>query len=140
MKEIAHKRVEFAANIGIVVVSSLLTFTLVRDTLFKRTASAADRPAANLPRGPELGHKVMLPNVNFANAKQTLVFVLSKGCRFCTDSAEFYRKITHEHLGRTDLQLLAVLPQDVSTAREYLNELGVPVTDVIQASLDTLNI
>lgn len=63
------------------------------------------------------------------------MLILQKGCHFCSESAPFYRRIVREASGRTDLRLVAVLPQDVNDAKGYLNDLDVRIEDVKQAYL-----
>jgi thioredoxin-related protein len=41
---------------------------------------------------------------------------------------------------RSDIRLVAVFPQDVGAGKKYLDDLGVPVTQVIQASLNSLQV
>ena len=36
---------------------------------------------------PAIGSKIDLAEVNWANQPKTLILVLRKGCRFCTESA-----------------------------------------------------
>ena len=124
MQEIVQKRVEFLANIAIIAVSLLLGFTLIRDNISKRVPPSNKSGAGlDFRRGPEVGQKVSFPAVDLTKSKQTLLLVLSKGCRFCSESAPFYQSVVRENAGRKDLRLVAVFPQDVGTASAYLSEL-----------------
>jgi hypothetical protein len=131
---------EMLTNISILGVCLLLGYTLVRDQVLAPPAVRQERRAGNVSRGPEPGKKLSLPNINWARNGQTLLIVLSRGCRFCTESAEFYRKLAHETAGRSDLRLVAVFPHDVETGKKYLNEFSVPIEDVMQASLGALEV
>lgn len=142
MNDVLRKRVELLANVSIVAVALLIGFTTVRDKFFNR-APAADTGAASTAsdRRPtvEPGQQVSLPGVDWAQSPQTLVLVLSKGCHFCTESADFYRELARQNAGRKDLRIIAALPQDVATGKGYLDELGVQVDAVVQAAPATLN-
>jgi hypothetical protein len=143
MNDVLRKRVELLANVSIVAVSLLIGFTTIRDKFLNRAPAAADTGAASTAseRRPmvEPGQQVSLPGVDWAQSPQTLVLVLSKGCHFCTESADFYRELARQNAGRNDLRIVAALPQDVATGKGYLDELGVRVDAVVQASPATLN-
>lgn len=65
--------------------------------------------------------------------------VLQKDCRFCTESAPFYRDLASAAPSKA-LRLLAVLPQDESVARDYLKSIDVQIEEVRQLSLSSLNV
>ena len=64
----------------------------------------------------------------------------SDTCRFCTESAEFYKKLAQERAKHDDVRIIAVLPQDVSAGQAYLNKLGVSVDEVRQSPLDSVGV
>lgn len=66
--------------------------------------------------------------------------VLSNTCRFCTESADFYKKLAQERAKHLDARIIAVLPQDVEAGRTYLNKLGEVVDEVRQSSLDAIGV
>jgi hypothetical protein len=116
--------------LGGVVVGILVGKTYIS---FKRYQT---RPEVHLTVGSSLS----LPSITWASSDRTLVLILQKGCHFCSESAPFYRRIVHETSGRTDLRLLAVLPQDVNEAKEYLNDLDVRIEEVKQAYLGGIGV
>lgn len=131
MSERLFKKTELLANIAIIVVALLLCGVLVKKFFFNANEAA---PARSIdPRIPA-GTKATLPGVDWAKNGKTLVFVLSRDCRYCTQSAPFYQRLTRETAGRPDVRLLAVLPQDVEDGKKYLSDLGVSVHEVKQAS------
>lgn len=68
-----------------------------------------------------------------------MLLALSKGCHFCSESAPFYRKLAEQASGRTDLRLIAVFPRETTNeARDYLDELGVSVSEIRQVTLDAI--
>jgi thioredoxin-related protein len=76
--------------------------------------------------------------VNWAQNRATLVLALQKGCHFCTESAEFYKRLLAEREGR--IRIIAVLPQEVSDASAYLSYIGVHVDRVIQSPLNAIDV
>jgi thioredoxin-related protein len=68
------------------------------------------------------------------------VLVLQKGCHFCSDSAPFYQRLARAASGRDDLQLVAALPQSEAEARQYLNDLQVPLGEVRQTALASIGV
>lgn len=84
------------------------------------------------------GAKISLPNVKWTKSEETLVLALQKGCQFCTDSAEFYQRLMQER--RSGIRVIAVLPQDMHNASEYLHGLSVHVDKVIHAPLSVIDV
>lgn len=125
------KKTELLANIAIIVVALLLGGVLVKRYLLPSQEAAPGRGAD--PRIPA-GTKATLPGVDWAKNGRTLLLVLSRDCRYCTESAPFYRRLTREAAGRPDVHLIALFPQEVAEGREYLDGLGVSVDEVRQAS------
>lgn len=120
---------EVAANICIVVVAILLVFIIVKNYLWPRLG--APRIESTIHAGSTLA----LAGVNWGNSEQTLLLVLSKNCHFCSESAPFYERLSRQVQtsgGRS--RLVAVLPEDVGTSRDYLNGLKISITEIIQAS------
>lgn len=78
--------------------------------------------------------------MNWAVNGQTLLLVLSKGCRFCTESASFYERLERETEEQGGTRLVAVFPHSLDAVREYLNELGIQINEVRQASLGSLGV
>jgi peroxiredoxin len=124
------KKTELLANVAIIVVALLLGGVLVKRYLWP--GGAADAPRAD-PRIPA-GTRATLPGVDWAANGRTLLLVLSRDCRYCTESAPFYRNLAREAEGRAGVRLIAVFPQEVAEGRKYLADLGVSVHEVRQAA------
>jgi hypothetical protein len=77
--------------------------------------------------------KSRVPGVDWRKNGRTLVLAISTECHFCKDSTPFYRKL-EEQVGK-DLKTVAVLPQPVAEAEQYLNGEGVHVDQVEQAAM-----
>jgi hypothetical protein len=129
------RKIDLLANVAIISVALLIGVVYARNHLFQ-TASA--RLAAPVP--VPAGAKLSLPGVDWAESEKTLVLALNKGCRYCSNSASFYQQLARETAGHKDVRLIAVLPQEVSEGKKYLEELKVPIREVRQASLDSLGV
>jgi hypothetical protein len=132
------KAIEMLANLSVIAVALLGCVLLTRNLL---PGGRSQPPAAvkSSALQPSIGTQVSLPGVDWATRKQTVVLVLSTRCRFCSESAPFFRRLEKEVRGRRTVRLIAVFPQDAEEASAYLNSLGVAVEEVIQAPLDSMN-
>src|SRR5262249_38228526 len=88
--------------------------------------------AGDVREGEIAGKKISLPNMDWRRNDRTLIFVLSSGCRFCAESASFYKELVQKCVKQGNIQIVAVLPQPVDAGRKYLSDLGIPVDDVRQ--------
>lgn len=129
------KKVEFAANVAIIVVACLLAVVLAKNYLFVRSSgSVSAKPAAS--QGVNTLNASSL-DINWKQNGQTLVLALSNSCHFCTQSAPFYRKLAQT---KGSASLVAVLPQSVEDGRKCLDRLGVAVDEVRQVPLDRIGV
>jgi hypothetical protein len=129
------KRIEIAANIAIICVAVMIGVLLIKQYLFADRSRPSPRDIS-VP----VGTKVSLPGVNWPQNGRTLLLVLQKGCHFCTESAPLYQRLVKELSGRTDIHLVAVLPQDPMDGKKYLDDLGVDIKDVKQAGLSSVGV
>jgi hypothetical protein len=129
------KRIELLANIAIIVVALLLGGVLVKRYLLPQP----NQPAAADPRIAP-GTKLSVPGIEWAKSKQTVLLVLSDTCHFCTESAGFYQRLAQERAKRSDLRLVAVLPQEPAKGEAYMSKLGVTVDQLGQVPLNAVNV
>jgi thioredoxin-related protein len=108
-------------------------------------ATAAPPATAAVRNGPppvEAGVgtslKGRVPGVDWSANGRTLVLAISSTCHFCKDSEPFYRKLRQE-LGK-GIKMVAVLPQPVTEAEQYLKNDGVAVDQVKQVSMGALGV
>jgi thiol-disulfide isomerase/thioredoxin len=128
-----------AANIATIVAASLLSIVLVRMYFLpgppaRRTAPAA--AVSNTSVGNDLRRQ--LSGIDWKTNGRTVLLVLSSHCHFCSESAPFFRQLS-EKSGKA-FKIVAVLPEPVSEARDYLKREGVRVDQIRQVSLDKLGI
>jgi thioredoxin-related protein len=130
-----NQKVELAANILIIVVAVLLVGVLVQRYFFPSPAPSNQRPRVQ----PTVGTKVNLPGTDWSRQPKTLILVLQKGCRFCTESAPFYKRL-EEGVRNKNVKLVAVLPGKQEESAAYLNELGLTNLEMKQSPLDALQV
>lgn len=130
MRDIA-KKLEVGAHIAIIVVAILVCVVLVKNYLLPR--NEPQQPNAPTPQQQvATGTQISLPDVDWSKNKRTLVAVLSTSCRFCTESASLYQQIATERSKRDDVKTIALFPQTVADAQQYLSRLGVTVDEIKQ--------
>lgn len=125
----AAKKIELAANIGIVITAVLVVILFVRNYTQRQ----------NDQHTVALGSKFALKNVNWQSNDKNLVFAVSTTCHYCTESAGFYRKLVEE-CKQQHVHTVAVLPQSQAEAQAYLSGEGVSVDEIRQAPLSDLDI
>lgn len=135
MKEINTKRIETAANLLIIVVALLMGVILIQK-YFLGSPAASNQP---LRLQPKVGEKINVSDVDWSNQPKTLLLVLQADCRFCNDSAPFYKQII-ESVKSKNIRLVAVFPTDVAKSSDHLNKLGLTNMEVKQSSLGSLQV
>ena len=124
------KKLELAANIGIVITAILVAILFARNYTHKQTDSQ---------HVIALNTKFALKNVDWQSNEKNLVFAVSTTCHYCTESAGFYRKLVEE-CKQQHVHTIAVLPQSPAEAQAYLSGEGVTVDEIRQSDLPTLEV
>jgi thioredoxin-related protein len=144
VKQDLFKRIEVVANVAIIVAAVLLCVVLVKNYLTPNPVSLADvavtrasNPNNRSSSNIQPGTKLSLAGIDWAKNGQTLLLAISDKCHFCSESAPFYQRLTHDH-GKT--HLVAVLPQEVQEGKGYLDNLSVKIDDVKQAPLSSMGV
>jgi hypothetical protein len=130
---IPYKKIELLANVAIIAVAVLLGAALVRQYLLPGGRDSAASPRI------QKGATVAVPGVDWSKSNRTLILALQKGCHFCTESAPFYKRLAPA-ASEKNVRVVAVLPQSPEVGRGYMADLGVPVSEVAQASLDSISV
>lgn len=128
-----HKKIELTANVLIIVVALLVVGIFAQRYFFPKETTP------QLPKAPAVGDKVLLADFPWSKSNRNVLLVLKSGCRFCTESAEFYKRVIQQAKGK-DINIVAVLPQSKEEGEKYLKELGIEGLDLRQATLDSLNV
>jgi len=125
---------------GILLAAVVLGFSLGRTTLPDPGRTVPARSASRSALTDPIGQKLSLPGVDWDKNGRTLVFALQTGCRFCSESGPFYRRLAEQRPRFGETQFVAVLPQPVEESKEFLSQLGVHVDDVKQGSLSNIGV
>ena len=129
-------RTQNLASIGLSFLQVIRNEPISVSSLLLPTAQVSAPPAK---KGSSLGSSLTISDVDWRRSKQTLVVVLREGCRFCSDSAEFYRRLAKESR-QTKTKLVTVLPGSIEASRRYLEGLSVPISEVRQSPLSQINV
>lgn len=130
MDRVLDRTVSFA----IVVVS--IVFVGVVTHRYLLTSKISPALAAEVP----IGEKLDLPGTSWEANGHTVVVALRKGCRFCDESAPFYRRLNKEISDRQNISIIAVMPDTVENSREHLKNLEVPFSDIKEARLKSVRV
>jgi hypothetical protein len=144
MNKLAQK-IELASHIAIIIVATLISVVLVKNYLLpdsktKSNAGNNTAIASNTGEAGIVGKAISLPDTDWKRSDRTLVFVLSTGCHFCTESASFYKELVQKRAKQGNTRLVAVLPQPVDAGRKYLSDLGIAVDDVRQLPPNSIGV
>ena len=104
-----------------------------------RAVNDEGNPPAQPHRTIATGTKFNLQDENWQTTHKNVVLALSTTCRFCTESAGFYRELSRE-CKKQHIHLVAVLPQPVDEAEAYLKGESVEVDEIKQASFAGLQV
>ena len=82
-----------------------------------------------------------IPSLDWKQHRRTLVLALNTGCHFCEQSAPFYRSLSErqEH-GGSDLDLVAVFPNDPAQVRQFMSQESLRVRSVAAVPLEKLRV
>lgn len=123
-----RRLLEVLANLAIVIVALIIIGNFVASKW--RTKREIDTLTT--------GSKVSLSGVKWEDGS-TLVLALQRGCRYCEESAPFYRRLWQQRSG-SEPRMIAVVPGDKGEVGKYLSELGVVVDGIVNASLSDIHV
>jgi len=104
--------------------------------MFIRAHEILPRPILS---GAVLGKPLPIKSIDWGASPRTLVLLLSTDCHYCSASAGFYRwlmKKQNSHLWNA----VAIFPQTVEDAQQYLAEKGYSVGVIKQANLAAIGV
>ena len=129
---VSSRRPSRALNAAIFLAVLLLAGVLVRRFYFA-TPTEYDYKIA--PHA-----KLSIPGVDWMAAGRTVLIVMRKDCKYCAESAAFYRRLVSSLTKEGNAKVIALFPEQESGAEAYVSELGIPISDVRYVSLDSLGI
>src|SRR5205085_2453370 len=112
----------------------LLTLCIFVGLLIKRHYSKSKPPII----GPSA--RIAISGVDLSKSPRTLVLAVAKDCKYCTDSARFYRRLIEDFATRNDIQIVVLFPESTAEGRWYLNTLGIAIEESHQAHLSSYGI
>ena len=125
-----NQKLETTANIAIILVAFLIGFFLLQNYVFPTNANPASAKI-------EQGVKVNIPNVDWQKNEKTLVLYIKKGCKYCTDSMPFYKKLA-EQKSKIKTKFVVVSQDSEEISNEYLKENNVEFDEVRKTSLASI--
>lgn len=134
-----YKKTEFVANAAIIIAALLLSTALVKNTFLSTHNHGETGAQPTNTNDTIVGKNLVIPGVDLAQSDKTLIFALQPSCRFCTDSAPFYKRIAETN-AVSKAQLVAVSPQSIGDTKAYLELLGVPIERIAQIKLNTIGV
>lgn len=124
-----HTILEISSNIAIILLSIFIGYFLI-----SRYVGELPNPTAAVGSTIKPGAKLTLSGVDLSKSDRNLLLVLSTSCRFCSESAPFYRRIIETNSKNRRLNIIASFPQELTEVRKYLNENGIGVDEVIKSN------
>ncbi len=121
-----------ALNIAILLVALVLSALLVKKFFFRTTQDFDYRIARDA--------RLVIKGIDWADSERTVLLALSKECKYCSESAEFYRRLAAGIARQTNTRLLIVFSEKESEAEAYLKQLEVPIRELRYVSLSSLGI
>ena len=119
-------------NIAILLVAIVLSAVLVRKFFFQPAQNPNYRIATNAT--------LLINGINWADSERTVLVALGKECKYCSESAEFYRHLAAGITSQTRTRLIAVFSEKESEGEAYLKQLEIPIREVRYVSLSSLGI
>jgi peroxiredoxin len=118
---------ERASQIAILVVA--VVFIAAKAYDFNRPAVPTQTP------NYKAGDRVDPVALGTDKARLTLVMATASTCRYCTQSLDFYSKLTKK-AGELGVRVVGVTSEDIATNAKYLSDAKVSVAEVV-GSADT---
>lgn len=108
-------------NVAILLAAVVLSALLVKKFFFQPAQNPSYRIATNAT--------LIINGINWADSEQTVLIALGKECKYCSESAEFYRRLAAGIASQTK-RLIAVFSEKESEAEAYLKQLEIPIREV----------
>jgi hypothetical protein len=117
------KKLNILANITIIIFGLIVSVLLVKRQFFSESKFTTN----NI----KIGKRFPLEGVKWDQSNHTLFLVITDNCKYCTDSAPFYRQLA-EMRGQYKLKLTVITLDRSDEGQKYINSLGITVDEVKQ--------
>ena len=126
------KTLETIANIVVILVAVLAGALLIKNNFFKAPLARQENLA---------GRTISLNEIDIGATKATVLLALSPKCRFCDESAPFYRRLgSLKTSPGSGFQTVGVFGEPVETGKEYLTKEGLSTDAVVSRPLADLGV
>jgi thioredoxin-related protein len=129
-------KIEFGLNIVIAVAILVIAGVVVKRAF---SPQQANRKTLQQQAQSLLGTRINVPGANWEHNKKSLIFFLKKDCRYCEYIAPSYKQLIGEAKKR-NIKLIAILPNSIEEAREYVQFLGLSIENVQTGALSSFKI
>jgi hypothetical protein len=117
------KKLNILANITIIIFGLIVSVLLVKRQFFSESKFTTN----NI----KIGKRFPLEGVKWDQSNHTLFLVITDTCKYCTDSAPFYRQLA-EMRGQYKLKMTVITLDRSDEGQKYINSLGITVDEVKQ--------
>jgi thioredoxin-related protein len=129
MSEKIHKKLEIVAYVAVIIMSLVTAIIIAKPYFFQNIRQPEIRSISK-------GTPISLDE-NWKANKKTLILVVSTQCHFCSESADFYKRLI---INKLETQFVFISPQSAEDTKSYLTGLGIPFENVKQTNIKNLNI
>src|SRR5437868_14932828 len=109
-------------NIAILVAAIVLSTLLVKKFFLHPIQNSNYRIATDA--------RLIIKGINWPDSDRTVLLALGKDCKYCSESAEFYRRLAAGITSQTNIRLIALFSEKESEAEAYLKQLDVPIREL----------
>ena len=129
-------RLELGLNVVIAAAILMIAIVVAKRAFFPAqvTSTSLQQQAQRL-----IGTRFTIPGSDSAQQKKSLIFFLKKDCIYCERIAPSYRDLISDARKR-NIYMIAILPNSLDEAREYVRSLGLKIDNVQTGSLASYKI
>ncbi len=130
-----HKKLESITNVAIIVVAVLFGTTMASKYFAVGPEIVKPQPQTIAPNT-----KFNLKEADWSTTDRTLVLAFSTTCRFCIESAGFYKNLAAKVATRHDLKMMVVSPQPLDDVKKFFSEREIQINDFVHAKLSDISV
>ena len=119
-------------NAAIIVAAVFLLGVLAKKLFWDQPPDHNYRIATNA--------RLAIKDVDWTKTDRTLLIALGKECKYCAESARFYRRLVQALADKDDTRMIALFSEKEVGGEAYLKELGISVSDLSYVSLSSVGI